>query len=143
MDILSFNKWYETYTVKFWCIHHPFLQVMWVVTSNTEHKVPIANSKPFKSISLMFINYFDTFSHLVLIDWVTCGLHMGWLGGWDLRNGSILCLNQGLRASSLQFTSPLEFNAIFLYGFPLRVDLNGWSKIRDPVTAKFKHAQLL
>ena len=50
---------------------------------------------------------------------------------------------QGLRASSLQFTSPLEFNAIFRYGFPLRVDLNGWSKIRDPVTAKFKHAQLL
>ena len=32
---------------------------------------------------------------------------------------------QGLRASSLQFTSPLEFNAIFRYGFPLRVDLNG------------------
>ena len=53
------------------------------------------------------------------------------------------CPNQGLRASSLQFTSPLEFNAIFRYGFPLRVDLNGWSKIRDPVTAKFKHAQLL
>ena len=52
-------------------------------------------------------------------------------------------LDQGLRASSLQFTSPLEFNAIFRYGFPLRVDLNGWSKIRDPVTAKFKHAQLL
>ena len=50
---------------------------------------------------------------------------------------------QGLRASSLQFTSPLEFNAIFRDGFPLRVDLNGWSKIRDPVTAKFKHARLL
>ena len=32
---------------------------------------------------------------------------------------------QGLRASSLQFTSPLEFNAIFRDGFPLRVDLNG------------------
>ena len=46
---------------------------------------------------------------------------------------------QGLRASSLQFTSPLEFNAIFRDGFPLRVDLNGWSKIRNPVTAKFKH----
>ena len=46
---------------------------------------------------------------------------------------------QGLRASSLQFTSPLEFNAIFRDGFPLRLDLNGWSKIRDPVTAKFKH----
>ena len=59
----------------------------------------------------------------------------------------ILCttgrLNQGLQASSLQFTSPLEFNAIFRDGFPLRVDLNGWSKIRDPVTAKFKHARLL
>ena len=53
------------------------------------------------------------------------------------------CISQGLRASSLQFTSPLEFNAIFRYGFPLRVDLNGWSKIRDPVTAKFKHARLL
>ena len=50
---------------------------------------------------------------------------------------------QGLRASSLQFTSPLEFNAIFRDGFPLRVDLNGWSKIRDPVTAKFKHARVL
>ena len=32
---------------------------------------------------------------------------------------------QDLRASSLQFTSPLEFNAIFRDGFPLRVDLNG------------------
>ena len=52
-------------------------------------------------------------------------------------------LNQGLRASSLQFTSPLEFNAIFRDGFPLGVDLKGWSKIRDPVTAKFKHARLL
>ena len=48
-----------------------------------------------------------------------------------------------LRASSLQFTSPLEFNAIFRDGFPLRVNLSGWSKIRDPVTAKFKHARLL
>ena len=51
--------------------------------------------------------------------------------------------DQGLRASSQQFTSPLEFNAIFRDGFPLRLDLNGWSKIRDPVTAKFKHARLL
>ena len=50
---------------------------------------------------------------------------------------------QGLRASSLQFTSPLEFNAIFRDGFPLRVDLTAGSKIRDPVTAKFKHARLL
>ena len=50
---------------------------------------------------------------------------------------------QGLRASSLQFTFPLEFNAIFRDGFPLRVDLNGWSKIRNPVTAKFKHVRLL
>ena len=50
---------------------------------------------------------------------------------------------QGLRASSLQFTSPLEFNAIFRDGFTLRLDLTAGSKIRDPVTAKFKHAQLL
>ena len=50
-------------------------------------------------------------------------------------------MQQGLRASSLQFTSPLEFNAIFRYGFPVRVDLNGWSKIRDPITAKFKLVQ--
>ena len=55
----------------------------------------------------------------------------------------ISSLNQGLRASSLQFTSPLEFNAIFRDGFPLRVDLNGWSKIRNPETAKFKHVRLL
>ena len=52
-------------------------------------------------------------------------------------------LLQGLRASSLQFTSPLEFNAIFRDGFPLRLDLTAGSKIRDPLTAKFKHAQLL
>ena len=50
---------------------------------------------------------------------------------------------QGLRASSLQFTSPLEFNAIFRDGFTLRLDLTAGSKIRDPVTAKFKHARLL
>ena len=53
------------------------------------------------------------------------------------------CVMQGLRASSLQFTSPLEFNAIFRDGFPLRLDLNGWSKIRDPVTAKFKHVTVI
>ena len=52
------------------------------------------------------------------------------------------CIAQGLQASSLQFTSPLEFNAIYRDGFPLRIDLNGWNKIRDPVTAKFKHARL-
>ena len=46
---------------------------------------------------------------------------------------------QGLRASSLQFTSPLEFNAIFRDGFPLRHDLTAGSKIRNPVPAKFKH----
>ena len=59
---------------------------------------------------------------------------------WGLHVSSTL---QGLRASSLQFTSPLEFNAIFRNGFPLRVDLNGWSKIRNPVRAKFKHVRLL
>ena len=46
---------------------------------------------------------------------------------------------QGLRASSLQFTSPLEFNAIFRDGFTLRHELAAGSKIRDPVPAKFKH----
>ena len=35
------------------------------------------------------------------------------------------CEKQGLRASSQQFTSPLEFNAIFRDGFPVRLDLNG------------------
>ena len=62
---------------------------------------------------------------------------------WLFRLSCFPTPSQGLRASSLQFTSPLEFNAIFRYGFPLRVDLNGWSKIRDPEFAKFKHAQLL
>ena len=46
---------------------------------------------------------------------------------------------QGLRASSLQFTSPLEFNVNFRDGFTPRHDLTAGSKIRDPVTAKFKH----
>ena len=41
--------------------------------------------------------------------------------------------------SSLLFTSPLEFNAIFRNGITLRLELNGWSKIRDTVPAKFKH----
>ena len=65
--------------------------------------------------------------------------------GWHQHtaSGLVFYSDQGLRASSLQFTSPLEFNTIFRDGFPLRVDLNGWSKIRDPVTAKFKHARLL
>ena len=47
--------------------------------------------------------------------------------------------NQGLWASSLQFTSPLEFNAIFRDGFTLRHELTAGSEIRDPVPAKFKH----
>ena len=59
------------------------------------------------------------------------------VSGWHMFQ------NQGLRASSLQFTSPLEFNAIFRDGFTLRLDLTAGSKIRDPVTAKFKHARLL
>ena len=48
-------------------------------------------------------------------------------------------LCQGLRASSLQFTSPLEFNTIFRDGFALLHELTAGSKIRDPVPAKFKH----
>ena len=44
--------------------------------------------------------------------------------------------NQGLRASSLQFTSPLEFNAIFRDGFTLRLDLTAGSKIHDPVNGE-------
>ena len=35
--------------------------------------------------------------------------------------------------------SPLEFNAIFHEGINLRHELTEWSKIRDPVPAKFKH----
>ena len=58
------------------------------------------------------------------------------LWSYDSKTTILITLTQGLRASSLQFTSPLEFNAIFRDGFPLRADLNGWSKIRDPVTAK-------
>ena len=42
-----------------------------------------------------------------------------------MTTGIVVISNQGLRASSLQFTSPLEFNAIFRDGFPLRLDLNG------------------
>ena len=61
----------------------------------------------------------------------------------DVSFGNLGPFDQGLRASSLQFTSPLEFNAIFRDGFTLRLDLTAGSKIRDPVTAKFKHAQLL
>ena len=61
---------------------------------------------------------------------------MGFLRHYNFRrvNGC-----QGLRASSLQFTSLLEFNAIFRNGITLRLELNGWSKIHDPVPAKFKH----
>ena len=61
----------------------------------------------------------------------------------DLKSDLVMCYYQGLRASSLQFTSQLEFNAIFRDGFPLRLELSGWSKIRDPVTAKFKHVTVI
>ena len=44
--------------------------------------------------------------------------------------------NQGLRASSLQFTSPLEFNAIFCDGFTLRHELTAGSEISRPCTGK-------
>ena len=43
---------------------------------------------------------------------------------------------QGLRASSRWFTSPLEFNVI-CDRISLQLELNGGSKIRDPVPAKF------
>ena len=64
---------------------------------------------------------------------------------WDnvIMYDVFVTLEQGLRASSLHFTSPLEFNAIFRDGFSPRLDLTAGSKIRDPVTAKFKHARLL
>ena len=55
----------------------------------------------------------------------------------------IIIINQSLRASSLQFTSPLEFNAIFRDGFTLRRELTAGSKIRDPVTAKFKYVTVI
>ena len=55
-----------------------------------------------------------------------------------LRNGTTWFI-QGLQASSLQFTFPLEFNAIFCDGFTLRHELTARSKICDPVPAKFKH----
>ena len=51
----------------------------------------------------------------------------------------LMYMRQGLRASSLQFTSPLEFNAIFRDGFTVRHELTAGSEIRDPVPAKFKH----
>ena len=47
---------------------------------------------------------------------------------------TVVGYSQGLRASSLQFTSPLEFNAIFRDGFTLRHELTAGSEIRDPVT---------
>ena len=62
---------------------------------------------------------------------------------WGASDWQRTFAGQGLRASSLQFTSPLEFNAIFRDGFTLQLDLTAGSKIRDPVTAKFKHARLL
>ena len=63
--------------------------------------------------------------------------------GVPLTSSGVAHVNQGLRASSLQFTSPLEFNAIFRDGFTLRLKLNGWSKICDPVMAKFKHVTII
>ena len=59
------------------------------------------------------------------------------------RMGYYALSSQGLRASSLQFTSPLEFNAIFRDGFTLRHELTAGSKIRDPVPAKFNTSRIL
>ena len=66
---------------------------------------------------------------------------------WNQEISSKISWNQeiswkieGLQASSLQ---SLKFTAIFRDGFPLRLELNGWSKIRDPVTAKFKHVTVI
>ena len=86
-----------------------------------------------------------------VMKWDTCSLHkvpllMCCITIVCPKSGSIktqVCFYQSLRASSLQFTSPLEFNAIFRDGFPLRLDRNGWSKIRDPVTAKLKHLTVI
>ena len=68
-----------------------------------------------------------------------------WVAPWPAFADSLYILrwmlysDQGLWASSLQFTSPLEFNAIFRDGFTLRYELTAGSEIRDPVPAKFKH----
>ena len=59
----------------------------------------------------------------------------------DRQSKGRIC--QSLQDSSLSFTSPFEFNAIFRDGFTLRLKLNGWSKIRDPVTAKFKDVTVI
>ena len=61
------------------------------------------------------------------------------LSSVKLFHSLIVGWTQGLRASSLQFTFPLEFNVIFSDGFTLRHELTAGSKIRDPVPAKFKH----
>ena len=61
---------------------------------------------------------------------------IGWkLGFWTQPAACA----QGLRASSLRFTSPLEFSAIFRDGFTLRHELTAGREIRDPVPAKLKH----
>ena len=77
----------------------------------------------------------------------TCQMGIHYLGAhleiWLLVLGTQQATIRGLRASSLQFTSPLEFNAIFHNGFTLRHELTARSKIRDPVTAKFKHVTVI
>ena len=69
--------------------------------------------------------------------------HLNLWRSCNQSQASLWYSSQGLRASSLQFTSPLEFNAMFGDGSPLRLELNGWSKICDPVTAKFKHVTVI
>ena len=36
-----------------------------------------------------------------------------------------------------------HWNSMRFHGFTLWLELNGWSKIRDPVTAKFKHVTVI
>ena len=76
-----------------------------------------------------------------LVMWAYIGFYTNGHISKSSRNINLILVwyQQGLRASSLQFTSQLEFNAIFRDGFTLRHELTAGSEIRDPVPAKFKH----
>ena len=53
------------------------------------------------------------------LEMTVCSSQTKWNIYWKILSYlAISCLVQGLRASSLQFTSPLEFNASFRDGFP-------------------------
>ena len=110
-------------------------QLLYYMTQSQLMKVSPAKLENSEATNVLWLVCASCHNSLVTILESTMLIH----NVWRLYFGVDYHYEQGLRASSRQFTFPLEFNAIFREGFTLQHELTAGSEIRDPVPAKFEH----